>query len=117
MSTPLLETKLFVPQPRGGLVPRPRLRERLRDAPPALLETMAGALPPTAASAAEGMMNGALRLYRGVAGGEGGRADALPLLAADALFTHAFEAQAEDDPAGILTLADRCEAALGEVAG
>ena len=29
MSTPLLETKLFVPRPRRGLVPRPRLRARL----------------------------------------------------------------------------------------
>ena len=30
MSTPLLETKLFLPRPRRGLVPRPRLRERLQ---------------------------------------------------------------------------------------
>ena len=29
MSTTLLETKLFLPQPRRGLVPRPRLSERL----------------------------------------------------------------------------------------
>ena len=29
MSTPLLETKLYVPRTRRGLVPRPRLRERL----------------------------------------------------------------------------------------
>ena len=29
MSTPLLETKLFLPPPRPGLVARPRLRERL----------------------------------------------------------------------------------------
>ena len=29
MSTPLLETKLFLPRPRRGLVPRPRLRDRL----------------------------------------------------------------------------------------
>ena len=31
MSTPLLETKLFLPRPRRGLVPRPRLRDRLHD--------------------------------------------------------------------------------------
>ena len=31
MSTALLDTKLFVPRPRGGLVPRPRLSEHLRD--------------------------------------------------------------------------------------
>ena len=29
MAGPLLETKLYVPRPRRGLVPRPRLRERL----------------------------------------------------------------------------------------
>jgi LuxR family transcriptional regulator, maltose regulon positive regulatory protein len=30
MSTPLLETKLFRPRPRPGLVPRPRLHDRVR---------------------------------------------------------------------------------------
>ena len=30
MSTPLLETKLFLPRPRSGVVLRPRLRERLQ---------------------------------------------------------------------------------------
>ena len=29
MASPLLETKLYVPRPRRGLVPRPRLSERL----------------------------------------------------------------------------------------
>ena len=29
MSHPLIETKLFLPSPRPGLVPRPRLRQRL----------------------------------------------------------------------------------------
>ena len=29
MPSPLLETKLYVPRSRRGLVPRPRLRERL----------------------------------------------------------------------------------------
>ncbi len=28
-ASPLLETKLYVPRPRRGLVPRPRLSERL----------------------------------------------------------------------------------------
>jgi LuxR family maltose regulon positive regulatory protein len=32
MDTPLLVTKLYVPQPRPGLVARPRLIERLNDA-------------------------------------------------------------------------------------
>ena len=29
MPAPLLETKLYLPRPRAGLVPRPRLSERL----------------------------------------------------------------------------------------
>jgi len=49
----------------------------------------------------------ALALYAAVARGSGGRDDALPLLAADALLTHAFEAQAEVDPNGVADLADR----------
>ena len=92
------------------------LRGRLPAAPPALLEQMAAALPRRQTSTAAALIDGALTLYRGVAAGSGGREDALPLLAADALLTHAFEAQAEEDPEGLLELAARCEAALGEVA-
>jgi len=92
------------------------LRGRLPAAPPALLERMVAALPPRQASTPAALIDGALALYRGVATGTGGREDALPLLAADALLTHAFEAQAEEDPEGILDLAARCEAALGAVA-
>lgn len=29
MASPLLETKLYIPKPRGGLVARPKLSERL----------------------------------------------------------------------------------------
>lgn len=56
----------------------------------------------------------ALRLYGEVAGGSGGREDALPLLAADALFTHAFQAQAELDPAALDALVADCQDALRE---
>ena len=94
------------------------LRERVPHAPPELLATMIGALPAEGASAPEALAAGALVLYRRVAGGAGGREDALPLLAADALLTHAFEAQAESDPAGLEGLAERwgVRGALGEVA-
>jgi hypothetical protein len=83
------------------------LRERVPGAPPALLEAMVAALPTDSPSAAAGMAEGALALYRGVVRGSGGREDALPLLAADALLTHAFQAQAEGDPAGLAALAER----------
>ena len=83
------------------------LRGRMVDAPPALLDAMLGAVPvdddlplPDALAA------GALALYAGLPR-TGGRADALPLLAADALFTHALEAQAETDPDGVPALAER----------
>lgn len=84
------------------------LRERLAAAPGPLVNSMVGALPQSAASIPEALVEGALRLYGEVARGTGGREDALPLLAADALFTHAFEAQAELDVDGIPGLVERC---------
>lgn len=94
------------------------LRERVPGAPPVLLEAMVGALPSAPLSADEALAEGAMALYRSVARGSGGREDALPLLAADALLTHAFEARAEADPAGLAALAERVGArgALGGVA-
>ena len=94
------------------------IRGRLQDAPPPLLDAMAAALPadeslpvPDALAAA------ALALYARL-GGER-REEALPLLAADALFTHALQAQAEADPEGVAPLADRMGAAgaLGWMVG
>ncbi|HEX2090979.1 MAG TPA: hypothetical protein VHG28_01205 [Longimicrobiaceae bacterium] len=94
------------------------LRERLADAPPHLLDTMAGVLPAEAPTVPDALAEGALRLLESVAHGSGGREDALPLLAADALLTHALQAQAESDPAGIAALAGRWGGAgrLGELA-
>jgi hypothetical protein len=100
------------------------LRSHLADAPPRLLETMLAALPSAGsvddgdAPVADALAEGALALYRAVIAGSGGREDALPLLAADALMTHALEAQAEADPEGIAAFADRWGAAgrLGELA-
>jgi hypothetical protein len=90
--------------------PEAWLRERLAGAPPALLEAMLGALPADAAlTLPDALAAGALALYARVEGVE--RADALPLLAADALATHALEAQAELDPAGLGALAERMGAA------
>ena len=93
------------------------LRQRVPDAPPELLATMIGALPDGAATEPDALAAAAVSLYRRVAAGRGGRDDALPLLAADALLTHAFEAQAELDPAGLDGLAERygVRGALGEV--
>ena len=89
------------------------LRDRLAAAPPALLESMTAALPAGAGQVPEDLIEGALALYGSVARGSGGREDALPLLAADALLTHAFEAQAELDPTGIAGLSARCDRGLG----
>lgn len=49
----------------------------------------------------------ALTLYRQVVAGSGCREDAFPLLAADALLTHAFEAQAELAPEELLDFTGR----------
>ena len=91
--------------------------EKAQSAPPALVSAMMAALPPAAPTVTEALVTGALELYGSVARGSGGREDALPLLAADALFTHAFESQAEEDPAAIPALAHRCARALGAVLG
>lgn len=94
------------------------LRERADGAPDSLLREMTAALPAPAASVPEALAEGAMALYAAVVRGSGGREDALPLLAADALFTHAFQAQAELDPAGLAGLAERYGVAgrLSEVA-
>jgi hypothetical protein len=94
------------------------LRERLPAAPSRLLEAMIAALPASATSVPDALAEGALTLYAEVLRGTGCREDALPLLAADALLTHTFQALAELDPAGIPELARRCGGAgrLGELA-
>jgi len=93
------------------------LRERVPDAPPELLSAMIGALAADGAPVPDALASGAITLYRRVAAGSGRREDALPLLAADALLTHAFEAQAEIDPSGLEALASRwgVGGVLGEV--
>ncbi len=76
-------------------------------APPELLEAMLIALPPASGAVPEDLAAAALGLLRTVLGGSGGREDALPLLAADALLTHAFHAQAEIDPGRLPEFAAR----------
>ncbi len=87
------------------------VRGRLGDVPPALLDAMLAALPADGdLPVPDALAAGALSLYA-VLPATGGREDALPLLAADALFTHALEAQAETDPDGVAELAARMGAA------
>lgn len=86
------------------------LRARLSDAPAELLDAMAAALPADAdadAPVPDVLAAAALALLERVATSSGGREDALPLLTADALLTHALEAQAEADPAGVAAFAER----------
>ena len=97
------------------MLPRMRpirwLEEHLADAPPELLEVMAAAVP-DAGDAPEGLAAGAMALFEQVLRGTGGREDALALLAADALLTHALEAQAELDPDAVAGFAARCLSGL-----
>jgi hypothetical protein len=95
------------------------LRANAPAAPPALMEAMLAALPADAgASIADALAAGAMRLYADLRAGSGGREDALPLLAADALLTHALQVQAEEDPDGLAAFAERWGAAgeLGSLA-
>ncbi|HEX8391333.1 MAG TPA: hypothetical protein VF665_03160 [Longimicrobium sp.] len=93
------------------------IRGRLGDAPPALLAEMIGALPADASLPIPAAMGQGAHSLLATLSGEP-RSEALPLLAADALLTHAFAAQAELDPDGIAALAERWGAAgaLGEMA-
>lgn len=93
------------------------IRERLGDAPPALLAAMIAALPADESlSVPEAMAGAAVALLGTLDGAR--RDEALPLLAADALLTHAFAAQAETDADGVAALAERFGAAgaLGAIA-
>lgn len=93
------------------------VRERLAGSPPALLAAMVAALPADESlSVPEAMAGGAVALL-GTLRGER-RDEALPLMAADALLTHALHAQAEADPDGVAALAERIGAAgaLGGIA-
>ncbi len=76
------------------------LHGRLAGAPATLLELMVAALPEDG-DVPEALAAGAMSLYEQVLHGTGGREDALPLLAADALLTHALEARAEMDVEGV----------------
>ena len=82
------------------------LRARLADAPPELLDTMLAEVG-EGENVAEELASASMSLFERVLRGTGGREDALPLLAADALLTHALEAQAETDPDGVAELAAR----------
>lgn len=95
------------------------LRSRLERAPAELLETMLAALPDAAQSEEDALAEGAILLYARVVAGSGGRGDALPLLAADALLTHAFQVCAERRPEalGAFAAAWGGGGRLGEVVG
>lgn len=77
------------------------LRDHVPEAPPRLLTAMIDALPIDADRVPDALAAGAMALYGRASDGSGGREDALPLLAADALFTHAFEAEAQLNPRGV----------------
>lgn len=82
--------------------PPPTLRAHLdRRVPPASRGAGEGALPDHLAAAGRGL------LERVLSDPTAGRDLALDLLAADALVTYAFEAQAEADPGRLVELARR----------
>jgi hypothetical protein len=83
------------------------------------MHAMLAALPADArGSVADTLAAAAVGLYAQLRAGTGCREDALPLLAADALLTHAVEAQAEADPGALAEFCERWGAAgaLAELA-
>lgn len=87
------------------------LRCNVAEAPPGLLDAMVAELANSHGPVPEALADAALQLYRKVLLGDGGRECALPLLAADALLTHAMHAQAEVDVAALPSFASRWGAA------
>ena len=78
------------------------LMRQVGPSPPELIQTMLSVLSDSPGrSVADVLAEGAMALYATSLSGTGGREDALALLAADALFTHAFQAQAELDADGL----------------
>lgn len=76
--------------------------ENTHGAPARLTESMLEAVREVpAGDVPQQLTAAAMLLYRRVAEMGEGRVAALPLLAADALLTHAFEAQAQLDPDGL----------------
>lgn len=84
------------------------LASRRPTAPLALVEPMTRRLEPSATTLPDHLAAAGKALLDGVLSHpEGGRDLALDLLAADALVTYAFEAQAETDARGLVALAER----------
>jgi hypothetical protein len=96
----------------SGAVPQYALVE----VPPELAAAMSGAAP---GDDPERLAEAGFALLERVLGGRGERADALPLLAADALLTQAFEQLGRSDPGRLAEAAARWGAAgrLGSLAG
>jgi hypothetical protein len=93
-----------------------KARYTLRAVPPELEAEMGAA---AASGDPEAMAEAAFALLERVIEGSGGREVALPLLAADALLTQAFETLARHAPHRLAEAADRWGAAgrLGSLAG
>lgn len=75
------------------------IERRLEGAPEPVLAAMRQAVAGQAGSPGVVLVRSALVEYRRVLGGSGRREDATPLLIADALLTHAFQAEADTGPA------------------
>lgn len=74
--------------------------QRLAEAPEAVRAAMRRAVAGQPGAPGEVLARSALAEYGRVLSGTGGREDANPLLIADALLTHAFQAEAEGTVAG-----------------
>ncbi len=86
------------------------LAARQPQAPDRIGAHVMNVVPVAGAAFPETLARAGVSLLRRVAAApDGGRELALDLLAADALVTYAFEAQAEADVDGLIALADRLE--------
>lgn len=82
-------------------------------APPVLRGAMLSALPESESRAPVALVDASMDLFAQLVASDGTRRDALPLLAADALLTHAFAAA---EPGDVPQLANAALARLGQLA-
>ncbi|WP_420614606.1 hypothetical protein [Candidatus Palauibacter sp.] len=102
-----------MPAERGALTLETWLARRLESAPPELEEAVWPLVRGRLAEGEDGLVQAALDALTAATEGDGTRADAVTLLAADAILTYALEAAADSALGGSAARASRLAARIG----
>ena len=102
-----------MPAERGALTLETWLARRLESAPPELAEAVWLLVRGRLAEGEDGLVHAALDALAAATEGDGTRADAVTLLAADAILTYALEASADPSLGGSAAQASELAARIG----